>query len=154
MAIKRRTDRLNSLLREVLSDVIRNQVKNPDLATSLITITSVEIAKDLRNAKVLVSVIGNDEEKKKALRALISASGFISCTASKMVVMHHFPKLRFYLDESVEMQMRIHDVITKVQQERDSRDESEEEEARDEEVEGEERDEEVEGEEREVYDDV
>lgn len=126
MAIKRRTDRLNSLLKEVLSDVIRNQVKNPDLENSLITITSVEITKDLRNAKVFVSVIGDDEEKKKALKALYSASGFISCTASKMVVMHHFPSLRFHLDDSVEKQMRIHEVLEKVQHERDSRDESSE----------------------------
>jgi ribosome-binding factor A len=122
MAIKRRTDRLNSLLKEVLSDVIRKQVKNPDLAKALLSVTSVEITKDLRNAKVFISVIGDEEEKKTAMRALISASGFISCTASKLVVMHHFPSLRFFLDDSVEKQMRIHDVIEKVQEERNSRD--------------------------------
>ena len=122
MAIKRRTDRLNSLLREVLSDVIRNQVKNPDLEKCLLTITSVEITKDLRNAKVFVSVIGDDAEKNKALKALYSASGFISHTASRMVVMHHFPSLRFFIDDSVEKQMRIHEVLEKVHQEKSSRD--------------------------------
>lgn len=122
MAIKRRTDRLNSLLKEVLSDVILNQVKNPDLVGKLISVTKVEITKDLRHAKVYISVIGdNIEEKKNVIKALTSAAGFISVTTSKQVVMHHFPSLTFILDDSVEKQMRIHEILSKVEEEKKSR---------------------------------
>lgn len=121
MAVKRRTDRLNSLLKEVLSEVIRNEVKNPDIENAILTITSVDITKDLRHAKVFVSVIGDEMAKKVVIKALKTSSGFISVTASKMVTMHHFPALDFRLDDTVEKQMQIHDAIEKVQKEREQR---------------------------------
>ena len=77
-----RTDRLNSLLTAVLSEVIMKDVKNPDVHT-LTSVTSVDISKDLHHAKVYVSVIGTDQEKEKTLKALESEAGFIACSASK-----------------------------------------------------------------------
>jgi ribosome-binding factor A len=120
----RRLDRLNSLLKEVISDVIRKDIKNPHL-TSLITITDVEITKDLQHAKVFVSVIGTKEEKKQTLLILQSASSFIRVSASKQVVMRYFPDLVFHLDESVEKQMHIEDIISKIQKERNEREQHE-----------------------------
>lgn len=120
----KRTDRLNSLLREVIADVIRKEVKNPHLP-ELVTITSVEITKDLRHAKVYVSVIGTEEQKQAAIEALTSASGFIGARATKQVVMRHFPELRFLLDDSVDKQMRIDAVINEIQHEREAREDEE-----------------------------
>lgn len=116
-----RTDRLNSLLREVISDVIRKEVKNPAVH-SLVTVTKVEITKDLHYAKVYVSVIGTDEEKAKTLQALQSAAGFIAVQSSKEVVMRYFPELQFRIDEGVEKQMRIENLLDDLQRERDDRD--------------------------------
>lgn len=121
MAGTRRTQRINSLLKEVLSDVVRGDVKHPDLCESLISISSVEISNDFRFAKVYISVIGDEKEKIKVLHALKSASGFIGRTASKMVVMHHFPTLNFFIDESVDKQIRIQEAIERVNLERESR---------------------------------
>lgn len=115
-----RIDRLNSLLKEVISDVIHKEVKNPHLPP-LITITSVETSKDVRHAKVFVSVIGTPEAKKKAIEVLQSAAGFIATQASKQMVIRFFPELRFYLDESVEKQSRIDALISKIQAERETR---------------------------------
>lgn len=116
----KRTDRLGSLLKEVISDVILKNVKNP-LVPDLITITSVDITKDLRQAKVYVSVIGVQEIKDKAIQALQSAAGFIAVHASKQVVMRFFPELTFIIDDSVEKQAKINDVIHKIQKERKQR---------------------------------
>jgi len=121
MATSRRTTRLNSLLKEVLSEVIRRNVKNPKLEGKLISITKVDISKDLQHAKIYISVIGNDADKEVVLQTLKSASGFISMTASKKVVMHHFPQLKFYIDDSVDKHMRIDEVLTKLEEERQSR---------------------------------
>lgn len=116
----RRIERLNSLLKEVLTEVIRKEVKNPHLSP-LFTVTRVEISKDLQHAKVYISVIGDDETKKKALAVLQSARGFIAKHAFKEVTMFHFPELNFILDESVEQQMHIESLISKIQAERKSR---------------------------------
>lgn len=58
MAVKR-TDRLNSLLKEVISEVIRKDVRNPHV-NELVTVTRVNISRDLRHAKVFISVIGTE----------------------------------------------------------------------------------------------
>lgn len=118
----KRTDRLNSLLREVISDVIRKEVRNPDIP-ELISITEVGISKDLKYAKVYVSIIGSEEERLKGIEALQSASGFIGRSASQQVVMRFFPKLTFRLDDSVNKQMRIEEILSDIHKERDLRQE-------------------------------
>jgi ribosome-binding factor A len=108
------------LLKEVISDVIRTHVKNPSLS-GIITVTRVEITKDLHYAKVYISVLGTDEQKKETMEALRSAAGFIAVTASKMVVMRYFPELHFIFDDSVEKQIRIETLLKEIRDERSSR---------------------------------
>lgn len=109
----RRTERLNSLLKQVIAQTIHREVKNPTLST-LITVTSVDVTKDMHNAKVFISVIGTEEEKKKALTVLRSASGFISATSSKKVRLRFFPALTFHLDNSVDAYMRVEELLQKI----------------------------------------
>ena len=113
---KNRVVRLNSLLKEVLSEVIHREVKNPHVHR-FVSVTSVEITADLQHAKVLISVIGTQAEKDATIKALQSAAGFIAITASKKVVMRYFPELTFKLDDSVDKQMQIDSVLHKIHQE-------------------------------------
>lgn len=115
-----RTDKLNSLLQQVLSEVIRNDVKNPHV-NQFVSVTKVEITKDLRHAKVFISVIGDEYAKESTVLALQTAAGFIAVLASKKMVIRHFPELHFKLDDSVEKQMRIDSIAQKLKQERESR---------------------------------
>lgn len=119
MAVQR-TDRLNSLLKEVISEVIKRDVRNPHIS-ELITVTRVEITKDLHYAKVFISVIGDDTQKKETLAALQSAAGFIAVQSSRQVVMRYFPELTFKLDDSVEKHMRIEEILHSINQEKSSR---------------------------------
>jgi ribosome-binding factor A len=120
MAPSKRVIRLNSLLKEVLSEVIRKEVRDPRLGT-LITVTSVDMTNDLHYAKVYISVIGTPEEKKQSIEALQSAAGFIGVIASKKVVMRFFPSLTFKLDESVDKYMAIDSLLGKIQEEQKTR---------------------------------
>lgn len=122
MPIKR-TDRLNSLLKEVLSQVIREEVRNPHIS-SLVTVTRVEITTDLHYAKVFVSVIGSEQEKQAAMTGLQSAAGFIAVQAAKKVVMRYFPDLTFRLDDSVEKYAQIEQKLQEIQRERELRESS------------------------------
>lgn len=121
--MKQRTDRINSLLKEVLSDVIRKDVRNPHINT-LITVTKVDISKDLHQAKVYISVIGTPQEKEKTIAALQSAAGFIAVTASKQVVMRYFPALTFKLDDAVEKHMRIEELLEEIKSQEKKREET------------------------------
>lgn len=116
----RRTDRLNSLLREVISDVIRKEVRHPDLAT-LVTVTRVDITKDLRYAKVYVSIIGDEAKREQSVQALQSAAGFIAVNCAKQVVMRYFPELTFKLDTGVDQQMRIEEILNDIHAEQETR---------------------------------
>lgn len=118
---KQRVDRLNSLLKEVISEVIRRDFQNRDIP-ELITITQVEITKDLRHAKVYVSVIGDENTKKKAIDRLTTLAGAIAVVSSKKVVMRYFPALKFILDDSLDKHMRIEELLKEINDKKDTRD--------------------------------
>jgi ribosome-binding factor A len=117
---KKRVERLNSLLKEVISEVVRKDVRNPHVA-NLITITRVEISSDIKHAKVFISVIGTEQEKNDSLEALQSAAGFIAVHASKKVVLRYFPVLTFKLDTSVDKHLRIDELLHQIHEEQKTR---------------------------------
>lgn len=115
-----RIDRLNSLLKEVISEVIREDVKNPHVS-NLITITRVDISKDIRHAKVYVSVIGDEAQRIESINALNSAAGFIAVRASKKIVIRFFPDLVFKLDDSADKHHRIETLLNELSKEKKER---------------------------------
>jgi ribosome-binding factor A len=118
--VKKRIERLNSLLKEVISEVVHRDVRDPRV-NHFVSITRVEITNDLQHAKVFISVIGSPQDKNQTLEALQSAAGFIAITASKKVVMRYFPALNFKLDQSVEQQLRIDELLGQIHNEQKSR---------------------------------
>lgn len=116
----KRTDRLNSLLKEVIAEVIMREVRNPKINT-LVTVKKVDISKDLHNAKVYISLLGSETERKQTLRALQSAAGFISVQAAKKVVMRYFPHLTFHLDDTLDDEIRINTLLEKIHDEQNKR---------------------------------
>lgn len=117
---KQRLERVNSLLKEVISEVIQKDVRNPHINT-FISVTQVDTTSDLHHAKVYISLIAADAEKAKVLHALQSAAGFIAVHASKKVTLRYFPQLTFRLDTSVEEHMKIETIIEQLEKERKSR---------------------------------
>src|SRR5271170_1516395 len=118
--VKNRVARLNSLLKEVISEVIHRDVRNPHV-NQFVSVTSVDITSDLQYAKVHISVIGTPKEKEETILALQSAAGFIAIQSSKKVVMRYFPVLTFKLDTSVDQQMRIDTLLKKIHNEQHTR---------------------------------
>lgn len=117
---KNRLQKINSLLKEVLFDVIQKEVRNPHVNT-FVTVTRVDTSADLYHAKVYISLIGTDAEKAKVLAALESAAGFIAVNASKQVRLRHFPNLTFKIDTAAEEHFRIEKILADLEQERKSR---------------------------------
>jgi ribosome-binding factor A len=118
--VKNRVARLNSLLKEVISEVIHRDVRNPHV-NRFVSVTSVEITSDLQHAKVYISVIGLPKEKDETILALQSAAGFIAIQSSKKVTMRYFPALTFKIDNTVEQQMRIDSLLGQIKEEQNAR---------------------------------
>ncbi len=96
-----RTVRISEEMRREISAIIQSELKDPRLSR-LISVTSVNVTKDLRYAKVYVSIMGNDEEKKNALEGLKSAAGFIRREVGHRIQLRYTPEVQFELDNSIE----------------------------------------------------
>lgn len=117
---KNRLERINSLLKEVIFEVIQKDVRNPNVNT-FVTVTHVDTSADLHHAKVYISLIATDAEKEKVLAALQTAAGFIAVNAAKKVELRYFPTLTFKLDTALEEHLRIQELLAKIEKERTSR---------------------------------
>lgn len=121
MASKERVARLNSLLKEVISETIRRDIQHEPIINQFVTITKVEITSDLSYAKVLVSIMASDPDKVKTLTRLNELSKVITMRCSKKVTIRHFPSLTFVIDTGLEKQLRIEDMLLKISTERETR---------------------------------
>ncbi|MBI3744301.1 MAG: 30S ribosome-binding factor RbfA [Chloroflexi bacterium] len=101
MPSSRRQSRVNDLLRDELSDLVRLEMNDPRLA-EVVSITDVDVAPDLRTAKVFISVLGSEEEKAQTIEGLGAAASFLRRQLHDRVVLRHIPYLTFVLDESIE----------------------------------------------------
>lgn len=100
VAVTRRTRQVGELLREELTDIIRREVKDPRVG--FMSITTVDVATDLRLARVYVSVLGTDDERSATLEALRSAAKFIRFHLKPRLRMRQIPELDFRDDRSME----------------------------------------------------
>ena len=104
-----RRRRVNEAMREVLSAVITSELKDPRVG--FVTVTAVETSPDLRHARVFVSVLGNPGERRRSLKAMDSARGFLQRRVGSELRMKHTPQIQFVYDETPERGMRINELL-------------------------------------------
>ena len=95
-----RIGRVNSLIRQEISELLTRQVKDPRLG-NFIAVTEVFTSPDLKSAKVFISHLGSEEEKKQTLNALSSASGYFRRELAKRLKLRCIPVLSFQWDDSI-----------------------------------------------------
>lgn len=111
-----RIERLNSLFRQEISDLVQRHVKDPRLGF-FVSVTAVEISKDMRFAKVFVSRFGTDLERKETLAALESANGFIRHELGNRIKTRHIPELSFRLDDTMEKADKMFRIMNQISSE-------------------------------------
>ena len=99
--MSRRIDRINGVLRQAISRVLAEELRDPRLS-DIVSVVRVDTSPDLSNAKVYISVLGDHEAKTSSLKALKSASGFVHRGIRDQVSLRAVPSIRFFLDESIE----------------------------------------------------
>lgn len=108
----RRVERLREFLKDELSQIIQQQLKDPRIG--FVSITDVEVSEDLRHARVFVSVLGDDEAKEQTMAGLHSAQGFIRSEVARRMRTRYTPEIVFNLDQSIERGTRVVTLIRDV----------------------------------------
>ena len=104
--MSRRVDRVNELLRTEISNLLAREIKDPRLAR-VVSITEVVASSDLRSARVYVSVMGRETDRKAAMDGIRSAASFLRRELRERVNLRHTPHLTFVLDDSIEEGARV-----------------------------------------------
>ena len=116
-----RIERVNSLIRQELSELLQQQVKDPRLV-NFIAVTEVITSPDFKFAKVFVSQLSDDDEKRKVLKGLESASGFFRRELARRLKLRYTPELSFHWDDSIERGDRLLRLIDGISREDDIED--------------------------------
>ena len=110
-----REEKISTELKRELSVLLRD-IKDPRIPL-MTSVMKTEVTKDLKFAKIYVSVMGNEEEKKNALKGLKSASSFLRREISRRLNLRITPELNFVIDDSIEYGNHILEVIEKISKE-------------------------------------
>jgi ribosome-binding factor A len=105
----RRPERLAEALKDEIAEVVGFELDDPRVQTA--TVTDVQVAEDLRDAKVYVIVEGSEDEVKKALTSLQRAAGFVRQQVAMNLDLRYAPHLHFVRDTAEENASRISTIL-------------------------------------------
>src|SRR3954468_5179741 len=117
MAENRRPDRLAEAIREEVANFLNERVKDPRIR-GMVTVTAVEVTRDLRTAKVFVSVLGADADRDKTFEGLDSLAGHLRARLGKSLGLRSAPEILFRHDESVARAARIDALLSQIKENR------------------------------------
>jgi ribosome-binding factor A len=101
--------RVDEAVREVLSDAIAKELKDPRIG--FVTVTAVNTSRDLRHARVYVSVLGDEHARVQTLEGLRSAHGVLQGAIASQLSLKRTPTLVFEYDETVERAARLTELL-------------------------------------------
>ena len=104
-----RAERVGEQMKQEIMDIVNNKVKDPRVG--FLTITDVELTNDLSQAKVYLTVLGNDKEVDNTFKALHNATGFLKSDLGSRMRLRIIPALTFEYDESIEYGNKIERMI-------------------------------------------
>jgi ribosome-binding factor A len=107
--------RVDEAVREVLSDAITREIKDPRVG--FVTVTDVRTSADLRHARVWVSVLGPESRRGPSLEGLRSAHGFLQRRVADELRMKRTPTLVFVYDDATDRSMRLETLLHELEEE-------------------------------------
>ena len=109
----RRMARINDLIRKEISELIIREVRDPRLGC-LLSVTEVRTTPDLRHARVFISAMGSEAEKRQVDEGLAAAAGFLRRSLGDRLSLRYIPELTFKRDDSIERGTRLLEIIEDV----------------------------------------
>jgi ribosome-binding factor A len=111
----RRTDRVGALIQQELGNLIVRELA--DSRIGFVTISRVEVTTDLAHAKVHVSVLGTDKEKRDSLAGLGHSASYMRTHLAKVLKMRTVPRLHFVEDKNLDHGFRINQILNDIKHE-------------------------------------
>ena len=118
MAQSRRVERVASLIRREISELLIGGIKDERVNQGMVSVTTVEVAADLQHCKIFVSVFGSDADKEQAMAGLGSASAFVKGELSRRLKMRRTPEVVFVLDRGIEKGTTVLGLLNRLEGER------------------------------------
>ena len=115
MSNQLRVEKLQELIKQEVGKILLMDIK--DSRIGFVTVTGVEMTGDLREAKIFVSIMGNEEQIKSTWEGLQSALGFIRREIGKRIKIRFTPEISFALDKSLDYSEHIQKLLLKIEQE-------------------------------------
>lgn len=106
----KRTDRVNELLRDEISDLLRNDLRDPRIG-GMVSVTHVDVSPDFRRAYAFISVFGTDQERDSTMKALASARPFVRRELSRRLRLRQTPDVEFVSDRTIERAQELTDLM-------------------------------------------
>ncbi|GFR37683.1 ribosome-binding factor A [Insulibacter thermoxylanivorax] len=110
-----RVSRVGEQIKKELSQILQMELKDPRVG--FVTVTGVEVTNDLSQARVYISVMGDDAQKEETLRALDKAQGFLRSELGRRIRLRQIPELLFKFDTSIEYGSRIEQLLQEINRE-------------------------------------
>lgn len=121
MGETRRPDRVAEAIRAEVATFLAEGAKDPRIK-AFVTVTGVDVTRDLRHANVFVSLMGDDADKKSTVEGLGSVASFLRSRLGKSLRLRSAPEIHFKTDESVARASRIEHLLAQIRDEREQRD--------------------------------
>lgn len=107
-----RATRVGEQMKKELGEIIGRKIKDPRIG--FVTVTDVEVTGDLQQAKVFISVLGDEEQRQNTLKGLAKAKGFIRSEIGQRIRLRKTPEITFEFDESVDYGNRIESLLAEL----------------------------------------
>ena len=113
-----RSDRVSGLIQKVLSDILKKDINDPRL--KMATITSVNVSRDLKTARIYFSISGGKKNIKNAGDGFDSAKGYVKRTLAKKLGLRYMPDIKFFYDETFDYGSHIDELLKLIKTENGS----------------------------------
>lgn len=114
---RHRQERMAVELKRSLSRILQEEVKDPRLDFSTVSVNRVEVTNDLSHARVFISIMGDESRQQETMAALQKAKGFIRTLLAGEIQVRHAPELDMRLDRSIEHGVRISSLLDRITEE-------------------------------------
>jgi ribosome-binding factor A len=106
--------RINEEIKKELSEIIRNEIKDPRIKDTLVSVVNVDTSSDLKICKIYISVMGDKEQKENVIEGLKNASGFIRREIARRINLRNTPEFIFKLDDSIEYSIHLSRIMDEI----------------------------------------
>lgn len=118
----KRADRVSEAIKREISVLLTQNVKDPGV--HFVTVSTVETTDDLRNAKIFVSVLGDEAERKETMDGLDRAKGYLRRELGQRLQLRYTPQIQFHLDRSLDNAVKISRILKNLKTEGPPHDEA------------------------------